>query len=43
MKTATSSLHPNLQQWLQIPPFLIFPGPDYDTEKRDFSRIGVIW
>lgn len=23
--------------------FLIFPGPDYDTEKRDFSRIGVIW
>ena len=23
--------------------FLIFSGPDYDTEKRDFSRIGVIW
>ena len=23
--------------------FLIFPGPDYDTEKRDFKRIGVIW
>lgn len=23
--------------------FLIFPGPDYDTEKRNFSRIGVIW
>ncbi len=23
--------------------FLIFPGPDYDTGKRDFSRIGVIW
>ena len=23
--------------------FLIFPGPDYDTERRDFSRIGVIW
>ena len=23
--------------------FLIFPGPDYDTEKRDFRRIGVIW
>ena len=23
--------------------FPIFPGPDYDTEKRDFSRIGVIW
>ena len=23
--------------------FLIFPDPDYDTEKRDFSRIGVIW
>lgn len=23
--------------------FLIFPGPDYDTEKWDFSRIGVIW
>ena len=23
--------------------FLIFPGPDYDTEKRDFGRIGVIW
>ena len=23
--------------------FLIFPGPDYETEKRDFSRIGVIW
>ena len=23
--------------------FLIFPGPDYDTEKRDFSRIGGIW
>ncbi len=23
--------------------FLIFPGPDYETEKRDFERIGVIW
>ena len=23
--------------------FLIFPGPDYETEKRDFRRIGVIW
>lgn len=23
--------------------FLIFPGPDYVTEKRDFRRIGVIW
>ena len=23
--------------------FLIFPGPDYGTEKRDFKRIGVIW
>ena len=23
--------------------FLIFPGPDYVTEKRDFKRIGVIW
>lgn len=23
--------------------FLIFPGPDYETEKRDFIRIGVIW
>ena len=23
--------------------FLIFPGPDYETEKRDFKRIGVIW
>lgn len=23
--------------------FLIFPGADYDTEKRDFSRIGGIW
>mgnify|MGYP005768767897 FL=1 len=23
--------------------FLIFPGPDYETEKRDFGRIGVIW
>ena len=23
--------------------FLIFPGPDYETEKRNFSRIGVIW
>ena len=23
--------------------FLLFPGLDYDTEKRDFSRIGVIW
>ena len=23
--------------------FLIFPGPDYQTEKRDFKRIGVIW
>ena len=23
--------------------FLIFPGPDYETEKRDFNRIGVIW
>ena len=22
---------------------LIFPGPDYETEKRDFRRIGVIW
>ena len=22
--------------------FLIFPGPDYETEKRDFKRIGVI-
>ena len=23
--------------------FLIVPGPDYETEKRDFKRIGVIW
>lgn len=23
--------------------FLIFPGSDYETEKRDFKRIGVIW
>ena len=23
--------------------FLIFPGPDYETEKQDFKRIGVIW
>ena len=23
--------------------FLIFPDPDYETEKRDFKRIGVIW
>lgn len=23
--------------------FLIFPSPDYETEKRDFKRIGVIW
>ena len=23
--------------------YLIFPGPDYETEKRDFKRIGVIW
>lgn len=23
--------------------FLIFPGPDYETEKRDFKRIEVIW
>ena len=23
--------------------FLICPGPDYETEKRDFKRIGVIW
>ena len=23
--------------------FLVFPGPDYETEKRDFKRIGVIW
>lgn len=23
--------------------FLIYPGPDYETEKRDFRRIGVIW
>ena len=23
--------------------FLIFPGPDYETEKRDFKRIGVLW
>ncbi len=23
--------------------FLIFPGPNYETEKRDFKRIGVIW
>lgn len=23
--------------------FLIFPGADYDTGKRDFSRIGGIW
>ena len=23
--------------------FFIFPGPDYETEKRDFKRIGVIW
>lgn len=23
--------------------FLFFPGPDYETEKRDFKRIGVIW
>lgn len=22
---------------------LIFPGPDSETEKRDFKRIGVIW
>lgn len=23
--------------------FLLFPGLDYDTDKRNFSRIGVIW
>ena len=23
--------------------FLIYPGPDYETEKRDFRRMGVIW
>lgn len=23
--------------------FLLFPGVDYDTNRRDFSRIGVIW
>ena len=23
--------------------FLIFPGPDYETEKRDVKRIGVFW
>ena len=23
--------------------FLLFPGVDYDTGKRDFGRIGVIW
>ena len=23
--------------------FLLFPGTDYDTGKRDFGRIGVIW
>lgn len=23
--------------------FLIFPSPDYETEKRDFKQIGVIW
>ena len=23
--------------------FLLFPGLDYDTEKRNFSRSGVIW
>ena len=23
--------------------FLLFPGLDYDTEKRNFGRIGVIW
>ena len=23
--------------------FLLFPGLDYDTERRNFSRIGVIW
>ena len=23
--------------------FLIFPGPDYETAKRDNKRIGVIW
>ena len=23
--------------------FLLFPGADYDTGKRDFGRIGVIW
>ena len=23
--------------------FLIFPGPDYETKKRDFKRIGMIW
>ena len=23
--------------------FQLFPGLDYDTEKRNFSRIGVIW
>lgn len=23
--------------------FLLFPGADYDTNRRDFSRIGVIW
>lgn len=23
--------------------FLLFPGLDYDMEKRNFSRIGVIW
>ena len=23
--------------------FLLFPGADYDTGKRDFGRIGVVW
>ena len=23
--------------------FLLFPGPDAETEKRDFKRIGVMW
>ena len=23
--------------------FLLFPGLDYDTEKRNFSRLGAIW
>lgn len=23
--------------------FMTSPGPDYETEKRDFKRIGVIW